>query len=330
MKIEKRNNSYRVQKMINGKSYSMTFDHKPFKHEIEARLRQIKKEISENHIYTFKRATLEYIDIKRNVLSPSTIVNYKSVLKNLSDAFTGLRIDEITSLEVQKEISDYSLTHSPKSVKNASGLITTVLKMYAPETVIRIKLPQKEIIEKIVPTESDIATVLKASKGTDYELCFRLAVFGLRKSEILAITKDDIKGNILSINKALVVNENKEYAIKKTKTAASTRKIYIDDDLAKAIIEKGYVYNGFPGNILRELHRIQDRNGLPHFRLHDFRVYYASWCHANNIPDSYIMDSGGWKSQTTLDNIYRKSMPDKLKEMQQEIANKISPNFHQS
>lgn len=325
MKIEKRNNSYRVQKMINGKSYSMTFDHKPFKHEIEARLRSIKKEISENHIYTFRRGTLEYIDIKREVLSPSTIVNYKSVLRNLSDDFTSLRVDEITSVEAQREISRYSQTHSPKSVKNASGLITTVLKMYVPGMTIKVKLPQREVVEKIVPTESDIATVLKASKGTDYELCFRLAVFGLRKSEMLAITKDDIKGNILSINKALVVNENKEYVIKQTKTAAGTRKIYIDDNLAKAIKEKGYVYNGFPGNILRELHRIQDKNGLPHFRLHDFRVYYASWCHANNIPDSYIMDSGGWKSQSTLDSIYRKSMPDKLKSLQKEIADKILP-----
>jgi len=323
MRVEKRKNSYRVQKMIDGKSYSLTFDHKPFKYEIEYRIDDIKKNLSANHLFTFKRATEEYIELKRSVLSTATIVNYKSILKNLSDSFTNLKVDSIKSTDVQKEISHYSINHSPKSVKNASGLITAVLKMYAPDTVIRIKLPQKEKVEKIVPTEADIKTVLDVSKGTDYELFFRLAVFGLRKSEILAVSAADIQGNMLKINKAKVVNEYGEYELKQTKTTAGTRTIYIDDDLAKAIKKKGYVYNGFPGNVLRELHRIQDKNGLPRFRLHDFRVYYASWCHANNVPDSYIMDSGGWKSQSTLDSIYRRSMPDKMIEMQKQIANNI-------
>lgn len=325
MRIEKRNNSYRVQKMINGKSYSMTFDHKPFKYEIEYKIEDIKKNISANHLFTFAKATEEYIELKRSVLSTATIVNYQSILRNLSKGFTSLKVDSLRSENVQREISHYSLSHSPKSTKNACGLITAVLKMYAPDTVINVKLPQREKIEKVVPTEHDIATVLEASKGSDYELFFKLAVFGLRKSEILAITAADVKGNMLTINKALVVDESGKYVIKQTKTTAGTRKIYIDDNLAKAIKEKGYVYKGFPGNILRELHRIQDKNGLPHFRLHDFRVYYASWCHANNIPDSYIMDSGGWKSQNTLDSIYRKSMPDKLKSLQKEIAENILP-----
>nr|DAL28771.1 MAG TPA_asm: peptidase [Caudoviricetes sp.] len=31
MRVEKRGNRYRIQKMINGKKYSLSFDHKPGK-----------------------------------------------------------------------------------------------------------------------------------------------------------------------------------------------------------------------------------------------------------------------------------------------------------
>lgn len=323
MKIEKRNNSYRVRKTIDGKTYSINFDHKPYIYEIERRIEEIKKSASSNHEYNFGEATEKYIEVKRNVLSPTTIINYKSVLRNLSDGFVRLKVDRISSIEVQAEINRYASTHSPKSVKNASGVITSVLKMFAPDTIIRTRLPQAEKVDKVVPTEADIRKVLEESVGTSYELFFRLAVFGLRKSEILAVTPKSIQGNCLTIDTAKVKNEDGVYRNKTTKTVAGTRKIYIDEDLARKIKAKGCVYEGYAGNVLRELHRIQKRCNLPQFRLHDFRVYYASWCHANNIPDSYIMDTGGWKSQATLDNIYRKSMPDEMARLQMEIAQKL-------
>ena len=45
--------------------------------------------------------------------------------------------------------------------------------------------------------------------------------------------------------------------------------------------------------------------------------------HALGIPDSYIMASGGWKSDNVLKTVYRHALDDKKEEMQQQAANYI-------
>ncbi len=53
-----------------------------------------------------------------------------------------------------------------------------------------------------------------------------LAAFGtLRRSEICALTTDDVHGNTISISKAMVRVSNKEWIIKTTKTISSTREV---------------------------------------------------------------------------------------------------------
>lgn len=58
-----------------------------------------------------------------------------------------------------------------------------------------------------------------------------LACFGLRHSEICALALEDINGNIVTINKALVLNKNKDWVLKHTKTPEGTREIWIPDNL---------------------------------------------------------------------------------------------------
>lgn len=84
------------------------------------------------------------------------------------------------------------------------------------------------------------------------------------------------------------------------------------------------VYSGFPGQILRYLNRTQDALGIPRFKLHALRHYYASMSHSLGIPDSYIMQAGGWKSDSTLKAVYRHAMKDKTEEMQEFAAQYIS------
>ncbi|SHL20434.1 hypothetical protein SAMN02745136_04351 [Anaerocolumna jejuensis DSM 15929] len=53
-----------------------------------------------------------------------------------------------------------------------------------------------------------------------------LAAFGtLRRSEICALTTDDVRGNTISISKAMARFSNKEWIIKTTKTISSTREV---------------------------------------------------------------------------------------------------------
>ena len=93
MNIEKRGGSYRVRKTIDKHTYTLTFDHKPTQKEINDELQRRCASASANHTLTFNAAAKEYMQIKKNVLSTSTVTNYGSILRNLSDAFKTRKID---------------------------------------------------------------------------------------------------------------------------------------------------------------------------------------------------------------------------------------------
>lgn len=319
MKIEKLpSGSYRMRKMYKGKTYTVVTEYKPTQKEaIQLLAEAMKKEKpSAPARLDFASAAEEYISVKENVLSPSTIVGYRSVLKNLSDSFRFMLLNDISSIDIQKEINDYSVNRSPKTVRNAHGLISAILGMFRPDMNINTTLPQKRKNDEYIPSDEDVKRVLNHAKGTKYEIPLFLATLGLRRSEICALTVDDLDGNILTIDKALVISPDGDFSEKGTKTADGTRQIYIPNYLAELIREKGVIYDGFPGSILRYLKSTQDKLGIKRFRLHALRHYYASMSHSLGIPDSYIMQAGGWKSDGTLKSVYRHAMDDKKEEMQ--------------
>lgn len=326
MKIEKLpSGSYRIRKMYKGKTYTVITDYKPTQKEALQLLSAEFDKVPTSSVHmTFEEAANKYMEVKANVLSPSSINGYKSVLRNLSAPFKSSNISDITSVDIQKEINDYSAERSPKTVRNAHGFISAVLSMFRPELNIFTTLPQKRKNDEYIPSDEDVKRILQHAKGTRYEIPLLLATFGLRRSEICALTLNDLDGNILTINKALVLNEDKEFVIKSTKTTDGTRQIYLPDYLADLIRQNGIIYDGFPGSILRYLKRAQDALGIKHFRLHALRHYYASMSHALGIPDSYIMQAGGWKSDNTLKRVYRHAMDDKKAEMQEFAAQYIT------
>ena len=318
MKIEKLpSGSYRIRKMYKGKVHTIITDYKPTQKEaVQLMAEELDKVSYSTAHMTFEEAANKYIDIKQNVLSPSSITGYLSTLRNLSTEFKNILISDMTQVEVQKEINDYSVGRSPKTVRNANGFIMAVLGMFKPNLNISTTLPQKRKNEAYIPSDDDVKRILERAKGTRYEIPLLLATFGLRRSEICALTLDDLDGNILTINKALVSDRNGKFIIKTTKTTDSTRKIYIPDYLADLIREKGVIYKHSPNQIYENLCKYQEELGIPHFKLHALRHYYASMSHSLGIPDAYIMEAGGWKTDNTLKNVYRHSMHDKKNEMQ--------------
>ena len=58
------------------------------------------------------------------------------------------------------------------------------------------------------------------------EIPVLLAAFGpMRRSEICALTSDQIDGNIVHVDRAIVLNENYQWVIKKPKSYAGDRYI---------------------------------------------------------------------------------------------------------
>lgn len=317
MKIEKLpSGSYRIRKQIQKRSIVVMFDHKPSNAEVLSALAEKAKEIPKKG--SFHVCAESYIESKSNVLSPSTIKGYHSVLRSIPDEFRLEDISKITQIDIQTVINDLTKDHTPKTVRNVHGFISAVLGQFRPDMVIRTTLPRKAENERYTPSEEDIKKILDACKDDPfYHIPFQLGIMGLRRSEVCALTLHDISGNTLKINKALVKDVNNAWVIKSTKTSAGTRDIYIPDALVEEIQKYGKVFEGNPTTLLYGLNRLQDKLGIPRFRFHDLRHFFASYAHSQGISDADIMASGGWKSDYTMKSIYRHEM--KAKEAQKKI-----------
>lgn len=328
MKIEKANkNSYRIRKRYKGKIYSITVPYKPTQKEaMELMTEKLNKIEAHLKHMTFTQAYHAYIETKHNILSPSTVRGYESIYNVLPEEFKDQNINDLTEVDIQKLVNDYSATHSPKTTFNMYSFVKAVLGLFRPHFIFKITLPQKKKIEPYIPTEADIKAIMEYAKGTNYEVALKLACLGMRRSEICALTMDDINGDAVTINKALVLDENKKWIVKTTKTTESTRTIYIPKELAELIQEKG-LFKCHPANITKFLYKAQKELGMPSFGIHRLRHFYASYAHLMGVSDKYIMDAGGWRTPTTLNQVYKHALADRSKEVQKNIASNLSNLF---
>lgn len=301
--------SYRIRKMINGKNLQIVFDHKPSQSEVIKALSPIADTTPVRG--SFQSCAEKYIDAKNNVLSPATIRGYQSILRNLPDTFKRRKLSQITQADIQAVVNEYKADHSAKSTINAHGFIVGILRMFRPSMGIHTTLPQKVPNEGYIPTENDIKQILEASKGSRYHIPFQFGIMSLRLSEICALTFEDIdtENNLVTIDKALVKDQHNNYVLKPTKTEAGTRTLYIPDKLIDEIKDNdGIIYSGYPNQCLKALNRYQDKLGIPRFRFHDLRHFFASYAHSQGVSDADIMASGGWRSDYTMKSVYRHEM----------------------
>lgn len=331
MTIEKLpSGSYRIRQMENGKYYSVTVksEKKPTEKEAILFLADVIKRPPSKYNMTFDDACEAFIDAKSNVLSPSTKREYIANRHKVTKDFSSKRVKEITSLDVQKQVNNWSATLAPKTVKNYAVFVVSVLKSVDVDIKLP-KLPQKKKTEIYVPSVEDIKAVQAQLKDTIYEIPFFLCCLGLRRSELCALTVDDLDGNRLTINKAMVLDENKQWVIKATKTTDSVRTLIIPQDIADRIREQGFIYKGHPANLYDNLRSAQDKAGVPHFKLHALRHFFCSYMHDLGYSDKQIQEMGGWADASqVMRNIYKHAMnmDDVKKEMSVQVAGLLAPN----
>ena len=255
----------------------------------------------------------DYIESKRSILSPTTISGYKSNRKNLFTRIEHLKAENVNNSDVQHWLNQLSASKSPKTIRNAYGLLTAAYDMYFPSKVFSVKLPQKQQKRVYTPSDFDIETVLDYfSDDPEMVKAIYLAAYGtLRRSEICALTADDVIGNMIHVNKACVRVSKDEWKIKETKTASSTRYVPLPKFVIDTFPKSGPLVNlKNPDIVSGRFIKAMKHLDLPHFRFHDLRHYSASIMHALGIPDQYIMAWGGWSTDRTLKDIYRGTIED--------------------
>ncbi len=130
-------------------------------------------------------------------------------MKQIPEKFMNSNLCDITALDVQEEINRMSKEHSPKTVRNYHGFISAVLGVFYPNLKLTTTLPQKIKHNPYIPSDKDVKRILEYTKDTEYEIPLILACYGLRRSEIYALTLDDIDGDCVHVTKAKVQNEKK-------------------------------------------------------------------------------------------------------------------------
>lgn len=285
---------------------------------------------------TLGKAMQEYLEAKNTVLSPSTYKGYTSIARTHFLDLQQLPINDISASQIQIAISKISARLSPKTVRNIHGFITAVFAMFRPDFSFTTTLPQKKKEEIMIPTEEEIKRLLEIVDGTPMYIPVILgACCGMRRSEICALKWEDInfKRNTITINEALVYNENNKLVEKTTKTIAGTRTIRMFPIVSDALISfKGDraafdpVVTISPNAITKRFERLMKKHDFPGYSLHDLRHYTVSVMLALNVPKKYIADYVGHESENMIDKVYGHIMVSKktsVEDQMQEYFSKI-------
>jgi len=307
------------------------------KTEVKYKAKEIKDaaEMERNIVYiTVGEAIDRYIKLKSNILSPSTIKAYKVIRRNNLQILMSMPLFELTNEKVQMAVNIEALTHSPKTVHNAHGLLSTALGVYRPEFTLRSTLPKKLKREKYIPNTEDVSRLLSITENTDMYIPILLAAtLSLRRSEVCALTWDDVNfsANKITVRHARVHNDKNQWIIKDPKTYSSYRTLamppILADNLKSAPKEGKYIVQLSPNALSCRFDKIIKRNGFERFSFHSLRHYNASVMLALNLPDKYAMERGGWSTAYTMKNIYQHTFSSEQMKYDQILADFFSSSL---
>ena len=195
----------------------------------------------------------------------------------------------------------------------------------------RVTLPAPEVFIPHVPDDGEVQRLIRYILETTHEdtrrdmrprrelyIAVLLSAFGsLRRGEICALKADDFDmlTKTVRITKD-VVKDADGYRVTKPmpKTDTSNRTVDLPAYVCEAVAAMdsyqrgGTIIKGTPDQISNRFRRAVRFSGVTRFRFHDLRHYYVSIAHALGIPDAYIMEMGGWATETTMKRVYRSTL----------------------
>lgn len=280
----------------------------------------VQKKHEQSGEMTVGEAIDKYIQSKENVLSPATIGGYRVIRRNQMPGLMNVQLNQISNVLIQTEFNRMALTLSPKTLRNAHGLLSAALGVYLPDFTLRTSLPAKKHRVLDLPTPAE---VIAAVRGTEIELpCLMALWLSLRMSEVRGIRYKDITGNILTIHNVKIKFGSNEFTKDQTKTYNSTRIHELPDYLLTLIgtgEPEAYVVPMVAQTITKTLKRLVKKSCGKDVTFHQLRHLNASVMVELGVPDKYAMERGGWSTDSTLRSVYQHTFDDKRREIDRQI-----------
>ena len=268
-----------------------------------------------------------YIDNKTNILSPSTIREYRRIVRNDFQSIMESDVADLTRSDYQAEVNKLCVRLSVKSVMNRFGLVKSALKEQC-DIDISVKFPQRVKKDICIPSTDEVRLLLDHVRGTSLELPVMLAAFcGMRRGEICAIDRINTD-NTITVNKTQVISETGSYVIKPyAKTSAGNRTVFLPDFVAKTIRNhKNPIIEVNIGTLTKRFDDLKSEKGI-RFRFHDLRHFYASLLMSEGIPDKYVVERIGHSTDNMLKTVYQHTLKEKQKEIDKQVNDKLKKLF---
>lgn len=258
---------------------------------------------------TLTQAIDDYIAARSNTLSLLTIRGYRTIQKNRFQSVMNKKLKDINDWKTI--CNDEAKLCAPKTLKNSYHFITSVLAENGVETE-KVKLPQ--IVEKETKwlEPEQVLKFIEAVKGKKCEIPALLALSSLRRSEIYALSWDDIdlENRMIKVSGAMVLDEDNNVVQQDTNKNTSSQRdvpIMIDslyDALNACKNKQGNLMSGHPNTLYAQINRVCKASELPEVGVHGLRHSFASLAYHLGVSEKTAMLIGGWSDYETMRKIY--------------------------
>lgn len=291
---------WRVQVSVDGIRYSITRDTKK---EAEKAATMMKLSPSQRaQKITYREAIDAYCEKYKTILSPSTIKGYRDIQRQ--------RFQTIMDFPVGADIDFQSVINrenvSVKTLKNAYGLITAVTRDLGLEPQ-KVRYPAEIKRERPFLDPDQIKVFCKAIEGDMYELPYLLCLHSLRRSEMLALKKNQVRDGVIHVSGAVVLGEEGMVYKETNKTKSSVRDIPVFIPRLSLLAENapdGFLCPYPIKGMEQHLRTILRQSGLPVGGFHILRHGFSSLCYFAGVSELTAMKLGGWSEFQTMRQIY--------------------------
>lgn len=320
---------WRCQFYVAGKRYSVTADSPEEAHAQAVALRSGLLQDSADRTeqkkgnLSLSNAIDLFIQRRENVLSPSTINGYKEIKRNRFLSLQKMTVRDIDVQDLQEAINEDAKSVSYKTIKNAIGLVSSVLAEYKDMDLKRLRLPRAKKVEHAYLDEVGMIDLFDAIRGSSVEIPILMAVWlGMRRSEILGLCWDciDFESKQIHVRRTYLRDKDKGYVlVENTKTTASTRILPCPDYILSKLEtytpnrRSGRVFTMHPNTIYKLMRDICERRGINFVGVHGLRHTNASVMLSLGIVDKVAMARGGWSTDVTMKSVYQHVFADDKK-----------------